>query len=81
MKWPTYMVEVLAPNVSRDNKDVKDWPHAYTRTGADTGTLFNQCLNLANTNPAGALINPDNYRIFAEMSLSPATKWKAPPPS
>jgi hypothetical protein len=76
-----YMAEVLAPNVSRDNKNAKERPHVYTRTGADTGTLFNQCLNLADTNPAAAAINPDNYRIFAEMSMSPVTKWKAPPPS
>ncbi|KAH8765138.1 hypothetical protein BGZ57DRAFT_857273 [Hyaloscypha finlandica] len=36
---------------------------------------FNLCTDLANTDQNKALIMPDNYRIFAEMSMSPATKW------
>ncbi|PVH84027.1 hypothetical protein DL98DRAFT_528877 [Cadophora sp. DSE1049] len=36
---------------------------------------FNLCTDLANTDQNKALILPDNYRIFAEMSMSPATKW------
>jgi hypothetical protein len=26
------------------------------------------------------LLNPDNYRVFAEMSMSPGTKWGPPKP-
>jgi hypothetical protein len=55
-------------------------PHAYTRTGADVAYAFNECVNLANTEPATSLINPDNYRVFAEMSMSPVTKWTAKKP-
>ncbi|KAF4470858.1 hypothetical protein FALBO_2230 [Fusarium albosuccineum] len=39
---------------------------------------FNRCYYLAMTEPKIALMNPDNYRVFAEMCMSPATRWVAP---
>jgi hypothetical protein len=43
-------------------------------TGRNTYGV-NPCMALADTNQASALLNPDNYRIFAEMSMSPGTRW------
>ncbi|PMD33048.1 hypothetical protein L207DRAFT_590119 [Hyaloscypha variabilis F] len=44
---------------------------------ADQASGFNQCVSLAKSKPDQALINPDSYRIFAEMNMSPATEWRA----
>jgi hypothetical protein len=74
-----------ARTVSREKKSVKERSHAYMRTGSDgpqesLSYGFNKCVELAKDNPANALINPDNYRLFAEMSMSPATVWTAAKP-
>lgn len=37
-----------------------------------------KCMYLAKNQQAAALVNPDNYRIFAEMSMSPKTVWQPP---
>lgn len=58
---------------------VEVWTNAYTLTGDDPAGGFSSCVNLAKTNLLRALINPDNYRVFAEMSMSPSTSWRAPP--
>ncbi|KAF4975546.1 hypothetical protein FZEAL_7692 [Fusarium zealandicum] len=39
---------------------------------------FNRCYYLALSEPKRALMNADNYRVFAEMCMSPATTWGAP---
>ncbi|KAK0099299.1 hypothetical protein ONS96_008530 [Cadophora gregata f. sp. sojae] len=49
--------------------DPKDMNYGYTK-----------CVNLADKDQAAALINPDNYRLFAEMSMSPKTEWVAADP-
>lgn len=37
---------------------------------------------LATKEQAKAFINPDNYRVFAEMSMAhPKTRWAAPNPN
>lgn len=41
---------------------------------------FNRCALLAEKSQAQALVNPDGYRIFAEMSMSSATRWGSPKP-
>ncbi|KAI0154609.1 hypothetical protein GGR57DRAFT_512117 [Xylariaceae sp. FL1272] len=46
----------------------------------DLATGFNEAVSLANGDQERALKNPDNYRLFAEMSSSPLTKWEAPKP-
>ncbi|KAI1760930.1 hypothetical protein GGR53DRAFT_525566 [Hypoxylon sp. FL1150] len=50
------------------------------RTYRDHEYEFNRCLDLARTRRQDALINPDNYRIYAEMSMSPETRWGAKNP-
>ena len=35
---------------------------------------------LAKNNQAQALVNPDNFRVFAEMVTSPDTRWGIPTP-
>ncbi|KAI1375972.1 hypothetical protein F4677DRAFT_91869 [Hypoxylon crocopeplum] len=47
----------------------------------DEAAGFNQCLDLAIRDQSTALTNPDNYRVFAEMSMSPSTKWGAETPA
>ncbi|KAI1778975.1 hypothetical protein F4818DRAFT_437776 [Hypoxylon cercidicola] len=44
-------------------------------TYTDQAYAFNKCFELGKSNQAAALINPENYRVFAEMSMSPKTKW------
>ncbi|KAM0312530.1 hypothetical protein ACHAPQ_012215, partial [Fusarium lateritium] len=39
---------------------------------------YNPCYWLAMEDPVAAILNPDNYRILAEMLMSPLTSW-APP--
>lgn len=41
----------------------------------DVASGFNQCSDKAANNRDAAANNPDNYRVFAEMSMSPATRW------
>lgn len=41
---------------------------------------FNRCAALAKTSQSKALVNPDGYRIFAEMCMSSDTRWGAPKP-
>lgn len=41
---------------------------------------FNRCGLLAEKAQSQALVNPDGYRIFAEMSMSSGTRWGAPKP-
>lgn len=73
-----------------ENTILKLLDDAYTLTIDNDGPIggtpdqqnygFDKCVNLADKNQAAALINPDNYRIFAEMSMSPATRWVAADP-
>ncbi|KPM46356.1 hypothetical protein AK830_g185 [Neonectria ditissima] len=44
----------------------------------DPGVGFKLATKLAKDSQTTALINPDTYRIFAEMSMSPATRWGMP---
>ncbi|KAM0342057.1 hypothetical protein ACHAPU_009785 [Fusarium lateritium] len=44
----------------------------------DVAYMYNPCYWLAMENPVAAIENPDNYRILAEMLMSPSTSW-APP--
>jgi hypothetical protein len=41
---------------------------------------FNRCALLAQTHQSNALVNPDGYRIFAEMCMSSNTRWGMPKP-
>lgn len=36
---------------------------------------FKDCVALGKGEPDTALTNPDSYRLFAMMSMSPATEW------
>ncbi|KAL5325218.1 hypothetical protein ACEPPN_006342 [Leptodophora sp. 'Broadleaf-Isolate-01'] len=45
----------------------------------DPAIGFDKCVSMARKAQAAALINQDNYRIFAELSMSPQTKWVAKP--
>ncbi|RYP75285.1 hypothetical protein DL769_003840 [Monosporascus sp. CRB-8-3] len=54
----------------RDNKKYQD----ENRIG------FKAAIKLARDDQPAALTNPDTYRIFAEMSMSPSTKWGQPNP-
>ncbi|KAH8664518.1 hypothetical protein BX600DRAFT_550542 [Xylariales sp. PMI_506] len=53
-------------------------PAVATTWAQELGSCFDKCYDLARKDPR-ALTNADNYRVFAEMSMSPATKWGAPP--
>ncbi|KAE9365572.1 hypothetical protein N431DRAFT_518986 [Stipitochalara longipes BDJ] len=55
--------------------------HARGQTWIDDSYYFDECVNLAQTRPADTLKNPDNFRIFSDMSMSPTTEWKAPNPA
>ncbi|PMD16806.1 hypothetical protein NA56DRAFT_708373 [Hyaloscypha hepaticicola] len=48
------------------------------QTWGDVAYAFTNCLNMAKTDQNTALQNPDNYRLFAEVSQSPKTEWLAP---
>ncbi|KAL4947909.1 hypothetical protein BDW69DRAFT_189757 [Aspergillus filifer] len=48
------------------------FPDGYAAYGAS------RAMYLATHDQQAALVNPDNYRIFAEMSMSPKTAWQAP---
>ncbi|RDW92916.1 uncharacterized protein DSM5745_00238 [Aspergillus mulundensis] len=45
------------------------------------GYGFDKCMILATKSPQQALVNPDNYRIFAEMCMSPKTEWQPAEPA
>ncbi|RYP81601.1 hypothetical protein DL770_005852 [Monosporascus sp. CRB-9-2] len=54
----------------RDNQKYQD----------DNRVGFKAAVKLAQDDQPAALTNPDTYRIFAEMSMSPSTKWGQPNP-
>ena len=64
--------------VSRKNKIKVKNINTNVRTGLDIQYGFVESKKLAEGNTAAAVINPDSYRVFAEMSMSPETKWNAP---
>lgn len=42
---------------------------------------FTKCTLLAQNSPSKALLNPDNYRVFAEMSFASGTRFGATSPA
>jgi hypothetical protein len=88
MKCSTWLAYPETKTVSKEKKSFKERPQVYTRTGSDktnptdiTGNYgFVKCVALAKTLAPNTNTNPDNYRVFAEMSMSPATEWRAPNP-
>ncbi|KAJ4258147.1 hypothetical protein NW762_008288 [Fusarium torreyae] len=55
------------------DKDIPNSPQT-----ENVAYMYNPCYWLAMENPVAAIENPDNYRILAEMLMSPSTSW-APP--
>jgi hypothetical protein len=89
MKWSTWLAYLETKTVSKEKQSLKERPQVHTRTGSDKTNPndiegnygFLKCVALARTLAPNTNKNPDNYRIFAEMSMSPATEWRAPNPA
>ena len=59
------------------NKKVQN-KDANMSIGLDIEYGFVKSKKLAEDDSKSAVKNPDSYRIFAEMSMSPNAKWNAP---
>jgi hypothetical protein len=68
------MVHVLNTGVYQDQRN----PTLFGDDNAAYG--FTRAAWLAKNDQEDAQRNPDNYRIFAEMGMSPGTRWGAPKP-
>ncbi|KAI1320667.1 hypothetical protein F5Y16DRAFT_82452 [Xylariaceae sp. FL0255] len=68
------MIHATDPGKYQDQKDSS----LFGDNNAAYG--FNRCALLATKAQSQAFVNPDGYRIFAEMCMSPNTRWGAPKP-
>ena len=78
MRWRMWWRGSRGGTVSRENKKKVQIMDANISTGLDKEYGFVESKKLAERDSAAAIINPDSYRVFAEMSMSPETKWNAP---
>jgi hypothetical protein len=72
------MIHAIDTNTYQDQRNTNFDSDIFPDGNAAYG--FNRCALLSQKYQSKALINPDGYRIFAEMCMSSATSWGMPKP-